>query len=171
MSVYTSFHKLIFTLISFIYSLFFRQNSRKYLEIIESNKELLGNPAELKVLDIGCGTGAFTWALHKAGFSVTGVDISTAMMRTARNHGLDCVKADIAGGIPFKSESFDLVCAAYVAHGMRRRYREKLFREAFRLSSATVIFHDYNKHLPAFPVIIIEGSSHKFEIKNDKNIR
>lgn len=156
MSVYSSFHKFVFTSISFIYSLFFKFNSRKYLELIKSNKNLIGNPAVIKVLDIGCGTGAFTWALNEAGFSVTGTDISSAMMRTANKHGLDCIQSDITTGAPFEDESFNLVCAAYVAHGMRRKYREKLYKEASRLASETVIFHDYNKSLPALPVVIIE---------------
>lgn len=156
MSIYSSFHKLIFSTISFIYSLFFNHNSRKYLKFIEENTALLGNPAEIQVLDIGCGTGAFTWALAEAGFTVTGTDISPAMMRTAKKRGLNCVKADITAGVPFADNSFELVCAAYVAHGMRKKHREKLYLEARRLSSNTVMFHDYNRQRPSFPALLIE---------------
>ncbi|MDC7226665.1 MAG: class I SAM-dependent methyltransferase [Spirochaetales bacterium] len=156
MSVYSSFHKTIFSLISSIYSLFFQINSRKDLKKIEAYREILGKPEEVKVLDLGCGTGTLTWAFREAGFKVVGADISPAMMRTARKNGIDCVETDILAGTPFKDESFELVCASFVAHGMRKNLRRKLYAEASRLSSERVLFQDYNDKLPFFPVIIIE---------------
>ena len=156
MTLYSFFHKTIFTLISFIYSLFFRYNYRNYRKIIANNLNLLGADPGENILDIGCGTGAFTLALQTAGLKVTGVDISPAMMRTAGRHGLNCVEADILSGLPFEDDSFSIVCAAYVAHGMKKRYRTQLLKEAKRVASKTVIIHDYNRHLPAMPVLIIE---------------
>lgn len=40
--------------------------------------------AGLKGLDIGCGNGYFTRALYKAGYDVTGIDISPQMLSVAR---------------------------------------------------------------------------------------
>ena len=37
-----------------------------------------------KILDLGCGTGKYSFLLSKKGFEVTGVDISKAMIRIAK---------------------------------------------------------------------------------------
>ncbi len=156
MTLYSGLHKTVFTLISVIYRLFFVPTSKKYREIISANRELFGDGEDIKVLDIGCGTGAFTYALTKEGMQATGTDISGAMMDKARREGLTCVKADINEGLPFEDNSFDIVCAAYVAHGMKKRFRKKLYEEAGRIAAKRVIFHDYGKGLAFFPVLIIE---------------
>ena len=59
MSVYSLVHKIVFSSISLIYSLFFGLSSSKYLRIIKENIHFFGDTAEKKILDIGCGTGAF----------------------------------------------------------------------------------------------------------------
>lgn len=46
--------------------------------------ELLELPEGATVLDIGCGTGRHAVELAKAGYSVTGIDISEGMLREAR---------------------------------------------------------------------------------------
>lgn len=66
---------------------------------------LLGNgPGTL--LDVGCGTGAHTAAFVRAGWSVTGIDISKDQLRLARERGLDVVHGD-ATRLPFEDASFD----------------------------------------------------------------
>jgi SAM-dependent methyltransferase len=46
--------------------------------------ELLDLPPGASILDIGCGTGRHAVELAKAGFAVTGVDLSSGMLREAR---------------------------------------------------------------------------------------
>jgi SAM-dependent methyltransferase len=46
--------------------------------------ELLEVPAGASILDIGCGTGRHAVELAKAGYSVTGLDISAGMLREAQ---------------------------------------------------------------------------------------
>ena len=46
------------------------------------------------VLELGCGSGRVTIALAKAGFDVTGIDDSTAMLALAREHAADAGVAD-----------------------------------------------------------------------------
>jgi SAM-dependent methyltransferase len=46
--------------------------------------ELLGLPEGASILDIGCGTGRHAIELAKAGFAVTGIDLSNGMLREAR---------------------------------------------------------------------------------------
>lgn len=62
-----------------------------------------------RLLEIGCGTGVFLEDLHGAGFDVTGLDASPAMLEAARQRlG---TRADLhlgdAGHLPFDDKSFD----------------------------------------------------------------
>jgi ubiquinone/menaquinone biosynthesis C-methylase UbiE len=66
------------------------------------------------------------------------------MVAQAHQRGLPCTVANLLKGLPFEDHSFDLVTAAYVAHGLRRDDRLALFREARRLSRSIVLFHDYS---------------------------
>ncbi len=52
-----------------------------------------------RVLDMGCGTGRDAAALHEAGRTVTGADLSEAMLAHARAHhpGPEYVRADLHG--------------------------------------------------------------------------
>jgi ubiquinone/menaquinone biosynthesis C-methylase UbiE len=58
------------------------------------------------LLDVGCGTGAYTSGLARLGWEVTGVDISEDMLRRARERGVHGVQAD-ATALPFEDASFD----------------------------------------------------------------
>lgn len=66
----------------------------------------------IKIIDIGCGTGRHAIELTKRGYTVTGVDLSESQLERARekakaeNLQIDFQKHD-ARGLPFKDE-FDL---------------------------------------------------------------
>ncbi len=53
-----------------------------------------GNNVE-SVLDLGCGTGAMTFALHSRGYDMTGVDLSIDMLSVAREECYDREISDI----------------------------------------------------------------------------
>jgi SAM-dependent methyltransferase len=59
-----------------------------------------------RLLDVGCGTGAYTAVTAELGWSPTGVDLSADMLRRARARGLDVVQANAAAA-PFADGSFD----------------------------------------------------------------
>jgi len=89
-----------------------------------------------KVLDLACGTGDLTLALCKAGYEVTGVDISEKMMAAGR---LKCRDAGVdakfvlgsAEALPFEDESFDVVTISF---GIRNfDNRDKCLSEIFRV--------------------------------------
>jgi SAM-dependent methyltransferase len=68
-------------------------------------QRLLGD-ASGSLLDVGCGTGAYSAALAEQDWSVTGVDISADMLRRARERGVEAVWAN-AVELPFSDASFD----------------------------------------------------------------
>lgn len=55
------------------------------LNYVDSRHSLEG----LKVLDVGCGGGIFSEALHKRGAAVTGIDLSEEALSVARLHLLE----------------------------------------------------------------------------------
>jgi ubiquinone/menaquinone biosynthesis C-methylase UbiE len=78
----------------------------------ELNRNLPGSP--LKVLDVGCGTGAMGLLFAEMGHQVTGVDLSEGMMAKARekacaqNLSIELKSGD-AEHLPFNDGSFDVV--------------------------------------------------------------
>ena len=142
----TKKHKLLFNIISPGYNWFFNSQSRNYTRTVSKYFDKLDVPRGGRILDVGCGTGALTHVLVERGYTVIGVDIAGMMMRYGIKRGLDCRYGNIVEGLDFEDNSFDLVTFAYVAHGMDREKRKKLFLEAARLSRGKVLFHDYSSH-------------------------
>ena len=76
--------------------------AQKWLgEILSKIKESFPGktPAEIKVLDVGCGAGFFTVLLAKEGLDVTGIDLTAEMIEKAGKlielNGLDPEKAKV----------------------------------------------------------------------------
>lgn len=72
---------------------------------------LLGEP-QGALIDVGCGTGAYTVGLLTRGWDVTGVDFSEDMLRRAGGKGVDTVHAD-ATALPFGAASFDAAVSVF----------------------------------------------------------
>ena len=72
----------------------------------------IGHNKNIRILDIGCGTGRHSIELAKRGYSVTGIDLSESMLKRAKEKSkeekadVDFQKAD-ARNLTFKEE-FDL---------------------------------------------------------------
>lgn len=64
-----------------------------------------------RVLDIGCGTGAFSKRLAENGYGVTGLDSSPLALEYCGKRGLTDVVAGDAATLPFPDDSFDTVIA------------------------------------------------------------
>jgi len=72
--------------------------------------DLVGGPG-LRVLDLGCRSGALTQH-YAPGNHVTGVDIDRSALDIASGRlGIETVWADVEEGLPFDAESFDVVVA------------------------------------------------------------
>jgi ubiquinone/menaquinone biosynthesis C-methylase UbiE len=77
------------------------------------------DPQRLRVLEIGCGAGRMTKHLAAVFGEVTGVDVSGAMIRQARERlaGIANVRLYETNGVDFAlfpDEEFDLILSAYV---------------------------------------------------------
>lgn len=68
------------------------------------------NNTNLRILDVGCGTGANLKMLADYG-SVEGVDISPQAVEFCGQRGLDTVKLGAVEHLPYESDSFELVTA------------------------------------------------------------
>jgi len=87
-------------------------------EIERSSKRFMrqmvprGRP--LTVLDIGCGTGLNASILREMGHSVVGVDLSPVAIEKFTELGFEGHVCDIAEGMPFAHDRFDMVYASEV---------------------------------------------------------
>lgn len=111
-----------------------------------------------KLLDIGCGNGAYSIIFAKHGFDCVGVDISSRMLHWTRKNmdknkvRFPLVKADCLG-LPFKDGTFDYVLSVAVFHHLdSEEKRFKAFREVLRVlkPGGTALVTVWNKTQPRF---------------------
>lgn len=147
-------HKMLFNTISPVYNLFFNSQVRSYNEIFSRYSSELALASDSRILDLGCGTGAFAQTFALSGFDVTGVDSAGQMVKYASKRGIKSVRGDIVQGLDMENNSYDLVTSAYVAHGLDQEKRMKVFTESARLTRGKVLFHDYSTNRNLFINII-----------------
>ncbi|MEN6483790.1 MAG: methyltransferase domain-containing protein [Syntrophobacteraceae bacterium] len=86
-------------------------------------------------LDICCGTGEQCEMLARLGLSATGIDLSPAMLATARakGSGLVCYHEEDASKLHFSEESFDAILISLALHEKAPDVRDAIVREALRV--------------------------------------
>jgi ubiquinone/menaquinone biosynthesis C-methylase UbiE len=87
------------------------------------------------VLEVGCGTGMQLALFRAQGCRVTGIDLSTAMLRVARarlDRGTLVCRGD-AARLPYPAETFDLVMATLVLHEMDPAVRSAVVEDMLRV--------------------------------------
>lgn len=140
----------LFNTIAPVYGLFYQKQKQRYREIVRHAARELNLVGNESILDVGCGTGALCSVLHEAGFSVTGVDPAQNMLAVAKrqpeNEDIRFLQADALEQLPFADKSFDLSIASYVAHGLQKSERMKLYSEMRRITKEKVILFDYNQN-------------------------
>jgi SAM-dependent methyltransferase len=77
----------------------------------------VGGPG-IRVLDLGCRTGALTRA-YLEGNDVVGVDVDREALSEAAKLGIDTRWADLDAPLPFEAESFDTIVAGEVFEHIR----------------------------------------------------
>lgn len=93
------------------------------------NKRNYGKKKQMRVLDIGCATGALMQGLIDLGCETYGVEISNECVLRAREKGLDVFHGYLEDS-PFPEDYFDLITAIEVFEHIRELDRtcEKIYR-------------------------------------------
>jgi SAM-dependent methyltransferase len=103
--------------------------------LIEIATDFVGPPADLAILDVGCGPGLTDTFLIPEFGSVVGVDVSRQMVEQARQTNPAARYTVYDGGLlPFESGSFDLVFAICVFHHVEESKRRGLAAELVRVT-------------------------------------
>lgn len=113
-------------------------------------RSLASVPSGSRVLDVPCGTGQFCWDLAAAGYSVTGMDVSTAMLDVAARQGspddVTLRQGDIFS-LPFDSKSFDAAICIRFTNLVSARWRISAIRELARVARVVVISYAHRYSL------------------------
>lgn len=102
---------------------------------------------EMRVLDVGCGTGITLEQYVAAGCESFGVDASEAMLTQARKRLGD--RADLTLGsaerLAFDADAFDRVLASLFLHELTADVRDAIFSELARIvaPSGRVVITDF----------------------------
>ncbi|MBC8500302.1 MAG: class I SAM-dependent methyltransferase [Nanoarchaeota archaeon] len=111
---------------------------------------------ESSILDIGCGSGRTTFELAKMGYKVVGIDLTPAMIKSAKEMSKELkINADFRVGdatnFEFKNESFDN--ALFSFNGWDQipgsNNRLKSFKEIFRVMKSGGYFI-FTSHIRVF---------------------
>lgn len=102
---------------------------------------------DLKILEVGCGTGRITEQLIEKGYKVSPIDSSRAMLaQYQQKAGLPKPQLTDATQLPFPDGSFPTVFSLRVIwHFGNKEDREKMFSEATRVSSNSIILDITNR--------------------------
>lgn len=109
--------------------------NNEYIDIPTTFSLLPKNLKGSKVLDAGCGSGLYANKLAKKGAKVFGIDISTEMIKIAKEEtpkklGIEYVVSNLEK-IKFKNNSFDIIICSYVLENIISI--DKVFKEFYRI--------------------------------------
>jgi SAM-dependent methyltransferase len=91
---------------------------------------------DIRILDLGCGSGAFIYFLQQAGYwDIHGVDCSTEQVELAKRMGICCIhQADIANYLTtVKDETIDLVLLIDILEHFNRQQLFEVLDEVLRV--------------------------------------
>lgn len=77
----------------------------------EYSKKIKKEKKEIRVLDIGCGSGLITKEIKRLGYSVKGLDFSSEAVNKASQNGIDAKVCNLDEGIIEEDSQFDVVWA------------------------------------------------------------
>ena len=125
-------------------------NPRGYKRIISELVKVIDTNKTLKVLDMGCGTGAFTSKMLNYNFDLHGVDISPESIKLAKDlyPDISFTIGDIENLSSFNDESFDLITLSGVLHHFDNF--TNVVSECYRLlkKDANIFAYDPNRNNP-----------------------
>lgn len=117
----------------------------------EQEKKLFLKLTEFKkgqtLLDVGCGTGHFSFWFYNLGLKVTGIDLSLEMLKVAKsklkNKEIEFFRGD-ASLLPFSDNSFDLVVLITTLEFTSNP--RQVLSEAFRVCRNKIFLGVLNKY-------------------------
>ena len=167
----------LFNAIAPVYGLFYNRQKKRYRKVIRNMAKELDLASFGSILDVGCGTGSLCSVLSETGLSVTGIDPAQKMLAIAKrqpeNGNIRFLQANALEQLPFADQSFDLSIASYVAHGMQKSERIKLYSEMRRVTKSKVILYDYNQKRSLLTSLIEwleRGDYFQFIKKNNRDV-
>lgn len=137
--------KFIFNLIAPVYWLIDISTKKSYPEIAG----LLNKEVSLKgrsALDVGTGTGTWISTLNTLGLShAQGTDFSENMIIEAqkRHPDINFSYSDAGDLKSFNDNTFDIVTASFVMHGMKKEARLNVLKEMKRVALRYVVIQDF----------------------------
>ena len=154
----------LFDRIAPFYGLFYGYQFKHYSKIMQNVKPQFDLSKYRTILDVGSGTGALCGALLEEGLQVVGVEPAEKMLQVSRRKTPGCsfVSGDVLAVLPFEDKSFDLSIASYVAHGLVKEDRKKMYQEMGRVTRERVIIYDYNERTSPFTSFVerLEGGDY-----------
>jgi len=110
---------------SFYHKLYANRDEREAAGFVDALTEELGPANQSKMLDLGCGNGRHSKRLSLKGYSVTGLDLSSASILDAKKYessNLNFFRHDMR--LPFGNNYFDYVFSFFTSFGYFRTERE-----------------------------------------------
>jgi ubiquinone/menaquinone biosynthesis C-methylase UbiE len=162
--------EFIFNLIAPFYSKMNHQLGINYTKIIRTLKTKI-NIDNTSVLDVGCGTGVWSAVFYNNGAKkVIGIDFAEEMLiESKKNYPyLNFTKGDAKNLYQFSDNSFDIVTASYVIHGVTQKHRWQMLSEMKRVAKNYIVIHDFKGNTPLFIQFLefMERSDYKHFKKN-----
>lgn len=133
---------------------------REVLGLVEASLPESANRRDIRVLDIGCGTGNFAFTLAEAGFSVVGSDPYSALVELAREKrrakrlpNLAFRHADVAKGNTFREAAFDQVVNIHSLYV--HPAPQQLLKEAYRIlkPGGHAVFVNFTRRVWLWPTL------------------
>ncbi len=142
--------KFIFDFIAPIYGVLGKAARKGYDQICDklNRRYALLN---YSILDVGTGTGEWLASISKyTDQQSVGTDFSAKMIKQARAAFPDneFVVNDAEALTKFDDNSFDIVTASYVLHGMKNYDRAIVLKEMKRIAKKFVMIHDFEADTP-----------------------
>jgi ubiquinone/menaquinone biosynthesis C-methylase UbiE len=164
--------KFIFDFIAPVYGKADKAIEKDYREMVK----VLNEKYPLKgmsVLDVGTGTGSWLTAMSQyTSGRLTGVDMSEKMLQQARakHPDFEFVHNDAEDLAIFPDNTFDIVTASFVLHGMKSDERKKVLDEMKRVASKYVMIQDFYLEPEPFVKVLefMERSDYRHFMKNFK---
>jgi SAM-dependent methyltransferase len=161
--------KSFFNLVSILYPFIELSLFPEYKNAVQT----LDIDKNLKILDIATGTGILAGALQEKGNHVTGLDISTKLLKRAKKKfkDIEFKEFDLINLSEVQTNSYDIVSTGYFLHGISLEFRRFILKNMSRIASKYVIVFDYccDGGLSVRFVEWLEGSDYIGFISSDMN--